>query len=134
MIKRSRKTREELRRAILRIEHQRPKRVDKEACRLNISTVAREAGLTPASIHNSYPEIAEIIRAKIRAVNGGRRPKAELKLKQLSSRVSRLQEQLRSAERDVARIASENAKLLSVIAELRARLRSHNVVEFNTTK
>ena len=46
----TRDTRSELRRAILRIEHRRPKRISKERCRINISMVAREAGVTPACI------------------------------------------------------------------------------------
>lgn len=130
MTKRSRKTREELRQAILRIEHQRPKRVTKEVCRLNISIIAREAGLTPATIHNCYPDIAELIRAKMHASKMSRTPTAESQLKQLVNSVRSLKDQLRRAEKDVARIASENAKLLSLIAELRSKPRSGNVVEF----
>ena len=57
-------TREEIRRAIQRVEHHRPKRIASERCRMNISTVAREAGISAASIHNTYPDIAQAIRAK----------------------------------------------------------------------
>lgn len=134
MTKRSRRTREELRRAILRIEHQRPKRVAKEACHLKISIVAREAGLTPATIHNCYPDIAELIRAKTRSSKVSRTPTAESRVEQLVTSVRRLKDRLRNAENDVARIASENAKLLTVVAELRTRLRSPNEVGFNTTR
>jgi hypothetical protein len=64
MRSKKRVTRDELHRAIQRIGHRRPKRIGKDRCRMNISTVAREAGVSAASIHNTYPDIAETIRAK----------------------------------------------------------------------
>jgi hypothetical protein len=61
----ARDTRGELHKAILRIEHRRPRRIAKDRCRLNISMVAKEAGLTPACIHNSYPDVAEAFERKL---------------------------------------------------------------------
>ena len=51
----------ELNLAIYRIERGRAKT---KATEVNVTSVAREAGVTPALIHNHYPEIAEAIRVK----------------------------------------------------------------------
>jgi AcrR family transcriptional regulator len=121
------RTREEIRRAILRIEHRRPKRIAKERCRMNISTVAREAGISAASIHNTYPDIADAIRARAGSalnVDPGR-----LDRKRLTELLRRARERLKAAEKDLVRIASENARLVTENSLLRARLSSRNVVD-----
>lgn len=124
----TRDTRSELRRAILRIEHRRPKRISKERCRINISMVAREAGVTPACIHNNYPDVAEAIRAK-----GGKTARSmvdanRVELERLAVTIRALRQRLKASERDVVRIASENARLVSENAVLRAQARSTNVI------
>jgi hypothetical protein len=121
-------TRRELHKAILRIAHGRPRRIAKDRCRLNISMVAREAGLTPACIHNNYPDVAELIRQK-----SGRHPRSARDLqrgeiKRLAENIRVLRQRLRAAERDVTRIASENARLVSENALLKAQLYARNVV------
>ena len=50
-------TKQELQYAILRVKN--------KGLKLSISAVAREAGVVPGLIHNTYPDIAEAIRAKI---------------------------------------------------------------------
>jgi hypothetical protein len=74
--------------------------------------VARQAGISAASIHNIYPDIAQAIRAK----NG------------TSDRSALDAERLERKRLDVARIASENARLVTENSLLKARLKSHNVV------
>lgn len=120
-----RRTREELRRAIQRLVHGRPKRLSKDRCQLSISAVAREAGISASSIHNTYPDVAELIRAKV-----AQRPKnVDSAPKERVEEILRLaRQQLRSAERDLVRIASENARLISENLLLKAQLRSHKVV------
>jgi hypothetical protein len=122
-------TREELRRAIQRIEHSRPKRITKERCRMNISTVAREAGVSAASIHNTYPDIAEVIIAKT-----GKRTRSvldaeRLERKRLMELLRLARERLKDAQRDVVRIASENARLVTENAVLKAKLHSRKVAD-----
>lgn len=120
-----RRTREELRRAIQRLVHGRPKRLPKDRCQLNISAVAREAGISASSIHNTYPDVAELIRAKV-----AQRPRnvSSPGKERLEGLLRRTRQQLRSAERDLVRIASENARLISENVLLKAQLRSHKVV------
>ncbi|WP_218827933.1 MULTISPECIES: hypothetical protein [unclassified Burkholderia] len=63
----------ELRLAIHRIQRG---RAHTKATTLNIATVAREAGVSPALIHNHYPGIAEIIRNAQGRDNRAQREKA----------------------------------------------------------
>jgi hypothetical protein len=127
-------TRDELRKAILRIEHGRPKRIPKDRCRLNISMVAREAGLTPACIHNNYPEVAEAIRKKVGKSGRSERDARRAELRRLVERLRLLSQRLKAAENDVSRIASENARLMSENSMLRSQLGSRNVVPLTTSR
>jgi hypothetical protein len=124
-------TRTELRRAILRIEHRRPKRIAKERCRLNISMVAQEAGLTPACIHNNYPDVAEAIRVKVSQTKPSRYEVQCQEVKRLTQMIRRLRQRLKSTERDMVRIASENARLLTESAVLKAQVQSRNVARLH---
>jgi hypothetical protein len=127
---RARDTRTELRRAIVRIERKRPKRISKECCRLNISMVAREAGVTPACIHNNYPDVAEAIRAKVGKTARSMVDANRVELERLAVTIRALRQRLKASERDVVRIASENARLVSENAVLKAQVGSTNVVAF----
>lgn len=128
----ARDTRDELRKAILRIEHRRPRRVTKDRCRINISIVAREAGVTPACVHNNYPDIADVIRRKARKDRGSAREVHRTEVKRLVETIRQLRQRLKASENDVVRIASENARLVSENAFLRSQLSSRNVAPLTT--
>jgi hypothetical protein len=121
-------TREEIRRAIQRIEHGRPKRIGKDHCRMNISTVARESAISAASIHNTYPDIAEAIRAKASKTSGCTLDTERLERKRLAELLRLARERLKTVEKDVIRIASENARLVTENAVLKAKLASRKVL------
>jgi hypothetical protein len=127
MRSRKRATADEIRRAILRIEHRRPQRISKDRCRMNISTVAREAGISAASIHNTYPDMADAIRGK--AGKGSRSDTERLEHKRLAELLRLTRQRLKAAQKDITRIASENARLVTENAVLTARVSSRNVVE-----
>lgn len=118
---RARDMRTELRRAILRIEHRRPKRIAKDSCRLNISMVAREAGVTPACIHNNYPDIAEAIRRQAGRDHGSAREVHRVEVERLVETIRQLRQRLKASENDVVHIASENARLMAENAVLRSQ-------------
>jgi hypothetical protein len=126
-------TREEIRRAIQRIEYRRPKRITKERCRINISTVAREAGISAASIHNTYPDIAQAIREKAGNTDRSALDAERMERKRLAELLHLAREHLKAAERDVVRIASENARLVTENAVLKAILASRHVVDLAAT-
>jgi hypothetical protein len=129
MSDKKRRTREEIRRAICRIEHGRPKRIAKELCRMNISTVAREAGISAASIHNTYPDIGKVIRAKSGKDSRSMLDTERLARERLVGILRLVRERLRAAEKDVARSASENARLVTENAVLKAKVASRNIAE-----
>jgi len=124
-----RTTREEIRRAMLRIVHRRPMRIAVDRCRMNISTVAREAGISAASIHNTYADLAEVVRAEARTSARSALDDSRVERKRLLEVLRRTRERLKAAEKNVIRIASENARLVTENAVLKAKLRSRNLVE-----
>jgi septal ring factor EnvC (AmiA/AmiB activator) len=118
----------ELRLAVYRIERG---RAVTKASKLSISSVAREAGVTPSLIHNHYPVIAELIRAK-----KGRSVAARIKTKDASLREQRaktaeLQRELKHLRSEVARLATINEMLLVDNRALTAGQQGDNIVPFS---
>jgi hypothetical protein len=127
------RTRHDLEMAILRIERGRPRIIKKEK-KLSILSVAEEAGISSASIHNNYPEIAEQIRVKINKDTRNQRDakSSELKTekeknKTLRTRIAVLTQQLRD-------IASENARLLTELQNINAIVSSDNIFMLKSRK
>lgn len=88
--------------------------------KVSISAVARKAGVTPALIHNTYPDVAERIRSLT-----GRQPEAKAQrdgdsLRALQTANKRLQRDNAELNADVARLASIVQTLTDEIARLRA--------------
>ncbi|MCA8323787.1 TetR family transcriptional regulator [Burkholderia cepacia] len=118
----------DLRSAIMRIERGRAKT---GAIKLSISAVAREAGVTPALIHNHYPSIAEDIRTKIGSSSRQQRDTARAALKDERSKASDLRNRIKELEEQVARLASINEVLLMDNRVLKAAsAEGSNVVAF----
>lgn len=119
----------DLRLAMLRIERGRS---HTKATKLSIASVAKEAGVSPALIHNHYPAIADAIRqAQGRSSRQQRDTKHEqLKAEREKTRALRGDvEQLRA---DVDRLASINEVLLAENAVLRAKLADRRVVDLSS--
>lgn len=105
-------TRDELQSAILRVKE--------KALRLSISAVAAEAGVHPSLIHNTYPDIAEAIRAQIgRATRQQRDAKAVL-LTAATADLREARAELEKALAQVTKLASLNATLREELAILKA--------------
>lgn len=97
------KTRDELGLAVLRIK--------KRGGKLTITAVALEAGLTPALIHNSYPDIAEAIRSQ--AGKSARQKVDETAAQLIATRrkIKELTAELRIAILNIRQLASKNETL-----------------------
>lgn len=106
------KTREELQLAMLRVKN--------KGLKLSISAVAAEAGVSAGLIHNTYPDIAEEIRAKIGRATRQQRDAKAGDLKEAKAKLKALREDLDAAMADVARLASINETLRQEVATLRA--------------
>lgn len=112
-------TRESIKKAMLRIIKGTPKVIEKGR-KISIMTVAKEAGISRASIHNNYPDLAE----KIRALNGKEvRAKAHQKhqkLKEEKNKNQILRSEVHQLKMELAKLASLNASLLIENSNLKA--------------
>lgn len=124
-------TRKRLSLAILRLQKGRPRVLDSKRAPLNISNVAKEAGITPATIHNVYPEIAEQIRVLMGKSSRAQRDQKQGELTEARRKNRSLREENSLLVRQLTELASENARLLSENAELKAVASSLNVTKFN---
>lgn len=116
----------DLRLAIHRIE---VGRAHTKATSLNVSTVAREAGVSPALIHNYYPAVAETIRAKAGASSRQQRDRKHEELKKERFRARELRDELAQAHRHVQQLVSINETLLLKLRALEARATTNNIVD-----
>ncbi len=118
-----RDTRKEIELAISRIQHGRPKRVTQER-RFCIAAVAEEAGVSNATIHNRYPDIAERIRKMVieelpDEVKKERDPVR--KKNQERERLKALRQEVEQLKKDLSRSQSINLKLLKENEILKTR-------------
>ncbi|PZO07985.1 MAG: TetR family transcriptional regulator [Lysobacteraceae bacterium] len=101
--------RKDLELAISRIQRG---RAHTKATAVNISTVAAEAGVTPALIHNHYPSIAERIRELQARSSRAQRDAKHDELKATKERNRALREELDALRDQVAKLASINEVLV----------------------
>ncbi|SOE58325.1 transcriptional regulator, TetR family [Burkholderia sp. YR290] len=117
----------DLRLALFRIEQG---RAHTKAKKISISSVAREAGVSAALIHNHYPSIAELIRVKQGASSRDHRDAKQNELQAERSKSKALRAELDETKRQVAKLASLNETLIVENETLKARLSNSNVYEF----
>lgn len=97
--------------------------------RLSIASVAREAGVSTALIHNHYPGIADAIRQAQGRDNRTQRDAKTLALKEEKRNAKALRQELAALRTDVARLCSINEVLTAENAVLRAKLGDPKIVE-----
>lgn len=104
-------TRQTIKQALLRLQNNRPTVVT-PGRKISIAAVAEEAGVSRATIHNNYPEIAERIRKMNN--NSCRVPLDEKhqNLNILKNKNRELRDQIQNLNSDLAKITSINASLL----------------------
>jgi len=106
------KTREELQLAMLRVKN--------KGLKLSISAVATEAGVSAGLIHNTYPDIAEKIRAQVGRATRQQRDAKAAELTEARAQLKTLRAERDAALADIARLASINETLRQEVATLRA--------------
>jgi len=121
----------ELRLAVHRIERGRAHTM---ANALTISSVAREAGVSAALIHNHYPAIAELIRVKQGASSRERRDAKQVELLGLRNQNADLRRELEEVRSQLAKLATINEMLVVDNLTLRASIGANNVVRFDDRK
>lgn len=121
----------ELRLAVHRIERGRS---HTKATKLSVSSVAREAGVTPALIHNHYPEVAELIRVKQGASSRAKRDAKQAELQTERAKAADLRKEVDELKSQIAKLATLNEMLLVENRVLKAAQSSGNVRHLCATK
>ncbi len=121
----------DLRLAMHRIERG---RAQTKAAQISIASVAREAGVSPALIHNHYPAIAEAIRKAQGRSSRQQRDAKQEELKAERDKIRELQQDMARLRADVDRLASINEVLQAENLDLRAKLADRRVVDLSSKK
>jgi AcrR family transcriptional regulator len=106
------KTLDELKYAIARLQ--------KSGAKVTISAVAREAAVTPALIHNTYPDIAEQIRQIMGKATRAQRDAQQEEVKRRGEITRQLREELAKLKADYADLASVNLALQIELARYKS--------------
>lgn len=123
-------TEKELKNALIRLKHGRPKVVDKER-KISISALAEEAGVSDSTIHNRYPEIAAEIREIIGKEHKTQRDEKSEKLKIEKAKNKELRDHIEHLESDIRKLTSINATLSNENVKLKAEMTSGKVIRIN---
>lgn len=120
-------TEKKINEALKRIRLGRPRVVEKSR-KLSIASVAEEAGVSRATIHNRYPEIIDQISMYLdRKEAKGRSHKSSVLEKDLREKISLLKDEIKLLKKDKIMLASVNETLELELRSLRALIKSKNV-------
>lgn len=122
-----------IRLAIVRIEKGRPKIV-KPRRKLSIQSVAEEAGVSRATIHNNHPGLAERIREAGNKAVRAQRDEKNTELKELRAKYTALRQEYVHVRELNQGMASEMATLVAENQRLRAIAENKKVVGFPSKK
>ncbi len=129
---RGEQTRNIIRQAITRIEKGRPKVVIKER-KMSVAAVAEEAGVSRATIHNNYPDMADRIRTILGKQNRIQRNKKHEALRLEKAKNRQLRTENAELRTKINVLVSKNRALTDEIQENRAITESENVSIFEPT-
>lgn len=108
-------------------------KLERSGSKITISSVAREAKVTPSLIHNTYPDVAERIRQLMgKAIRLQRDAQSKEARRQAASNRNLLDE-ISRLKADYADLASANLSLLTELDRLKTMHRS-NVAMLPTRK
>ena len=126
-------THKKIRQAIIRLEKQRPKVVEKER-KISIAAVAEEAGVSRTLIHNQYPDLLTRIRGNIDKGIQAQRDEKNQSLKKEREKNRELREKILQLTFHRNELASINATLVRENEEFKAIIESKNVAVFKGKK
>ncbi|MCD5973280.1 TetR/AcrR family transcriptional regulator [Pseudomonas quasicaspiana] len=95
--------------------------------KVTISSVAREAGVSPALIHNHYPKVAETIRDAQGRSSRMQRDMKHDELKAEREKSSELRKEIKELKLQVSKLASINEVLNIEVREFKAKASSNNI-------
>lgn len=115
-------TRQSLELALRRLKR---KRANDGEEKISIAAVAREAGVSNATIHNRYPDVAERVRALQVATGGGRSKMMPDTSDALHRKLREVRQEVERLKDDLAKSQSINLRLIKENELLQARLQRH---------
>jgi len=121
--KMSTNTEREIKLAIARIRHGKQKRTSADR-KFSIASVAAEAGVSNATIHNRYPQLAEHIRKIQKADAKGTTEKKQTEISELKRQIAELRNQLEERDSELRKIAIVNLRLSQEMKGLKSTKRS----------
>lgn len=98
--------------------------------KVNISNVAKEAGISPSTIHNRYPDLASRIRVYQGKTDAQLRRVQHDKLRKAIQRIREYRAEIDELKGDLSKLASINAQLILEINTLTSTKNLNNVTEF----
>lgn len=123
--------RKEFKLAILRIEHGKARTNPRG---LSIRAVAAEVGVSASLIHNHYPDVAELINRKRGSRRSARVKRKQSELEDERRKNAELRQELADYRSRLTKLATINEVLIAERDELKARLRSRNIVDIAPKK
>jgi AcrR family transcriptional regulator len=118
------------RRTYLKITAGRAKNINPRR-KLSIAAVAEEAGVSTATIHNRYPEIAEKVRQLLNKEDRRLRVAKGQELQTEKTKRKELNDENRELRQKIAELVSRNATLEAELDHLRAVVEGNNVSSLN---
>lgn len=97
-------------------------RVRNKGLKMSIRAVALEAGVDPSLIHNTYPDIAEEIRAIMGRSTRRQRDEARADLAAIRQHLREITAERDQLKRELAMLTSVNLALSEQLAELKAEI------------
>ncbi len=122
-------THDKIRRAIVRLEQQRPQVVN-IGRKISVAAVAEEAGVSRSLIHNDYPDLLERIRGNSNKQIQAQRNRKHEALKKVQEKNRQLLELNKELTKQLDALASKNASLTLEIRRLQAIISSDSVAIF----
>lgn len=95
--------------------------------KLSISAVAEEAGVSTATVHNRYPEIAEKVRQLLNKEDRRLKEAKGLELQAEKAKRKKLNDENRALRQQITELASRNAALEAELDHLRAVVEGGNI-------
>lgn len=97
--------------AIKRIQQGAPRIVEKRT-KLSIAAVAREAGVSNATIHNRYPDLANKIRKLMHDTHKSKSLARQRSLQECSAKLTQARKEIEQLKSELAKSQSINLRLM----------------------
>lgn len=121
-------TEKKLKDALLRLKHGKTKIVSSDR-KINIRSLAEEAGVSDSTIHNRYPSIASEVRELIDQTYKSKSDKKQKSLKIEKEKTKDLRKYIAEIEEEKRKLVSINETLIARVEQLESETLSENIIQ-----